>query len=109
MGFTAVVRDLPQLMRRIGQTARASSRPSPDCLVTIDSPDFSLRVARKVRAASAGDPDRPLCLPERLGMAPERARRPCSRMSTMCLPAALRARGDCSASAVRPAPLSATG
>lgn len=49
MGISAVVRDLPRLIRRIGQTARAIAAAQPDCLVTIDSPDFSLRVARKVR------------------------------------------------------------
>ncbi|MEO3385908.1 lipid-A-disaccharide synthase [Mesorhizobium sp. CAU 1741] len=57
MGVTAVIRDLPRLMRRIGQTADAVLRCNPDCLVTIDSPDFSLRVAKKVRAA---DPTIPI-------------------------------------------------
>lgn len=56
MGLTAVIRDLPRLMRRIGQTARAIVEAKPDVLVTIDSPDFSLRVARKVRAAQASIP-----------------------------------------------------
>ncbi len=57
MGFSAVVRDLPRLIRRIGETARAIVAEKPDCLVTIDSPDFALRVARKVRAA---DPTIPI-------------------------------------------------
>lgn len=57
MGFSAVVRDLPRLVRRIGQTARALSDAKPDCLLTVDSPDFSLRVARKVRASA---PDIPI-------------------------------------------------
>lgn len=56
MGFSAVLRDLPRLMRRIGQTARAIVAAKPDCLVTIDSPDFSLRVAKKVRAADPSIP-----------------------------------------------------
>lgn len=56
MGVTAVLRDLPRLMRRIRQTAEAVVRAKPDCLVTIDSPDFSLRVARKVRAADPSIP-----------------------------------------------------
>lgn len=56
MGITAVLRDLPRLMRRIGQTADAIAGAKPDCLVTIDSPDFSLRVARKVRAAAPSVP-----------------------------------------------------
>ncbi len=56
MGFTAVLRDLPRLMRRISQTANAVAGEKPDCLITIDSPDFSLRVARKVRAADPAIP-----------------------------------------------------
>ena len=56
MGLTAVVRDLPRLLKRIGQTARAVAEAKPDCLVTIDSPDFSLRVARKVRALNPAIP-----------------------------------------------------
>lgn len=56
MGFTAVLRDLPRLMRRIGQTAAAIAEARPDCLITVDSPDFSLRVAKKVRAAAPGIP-----------------------------------------------------
>lgn len=56
MGFTAVLRDLPRLMRRINQTAATIAAERPDCLITIDSPDFSLRVARKVRARAPAIP-----------------------------------------------------
>lgn len=56
MGVSAVVRDLPRLMRRIGQTASAIAAERPDCLITIDSPDFCLRVAKKVRAAAPSVP-----------------------------------------------------
>ncbi|MER9616115.1 lipid-A-disaccharide synthase [Mesorhizobium sp. M0207] len=57
MGLSAILRDLPRLIRRIGQTATAIAGEKPDCLITIDSPDFSLRVAKKVRAA---DPTIPI-------------------------------------------------
>src|SRR6185437_270644 len=57
MGFTAILRDLPRLIRRIGETARAIAAAKPDCLITIDSPDFSLRVTAKVRALN---PDIPI-------------------------------------------------
>jgi lipid-A-disaccharide synthase len=50
MGVSAVVRELPRLIRRIGETANAVVAADPDVLVTVDSPDFTLRVARKVRA-----------------------------------------------------------
>ncbi len=49
MGATAIARDLPRLLVRIGSTARAIAAAKPDCLVTIDSPEFTLRVARQVR------------------------------------------------------------
>jgi lipid-A-disaccharide synthase len=55
-GLSAVLRDLPRLMRRISQTAGAVASEKPDCLITIDSPDFSLRVAKKVRAADPAIP-----------------------------------------------------
>lgn len=51
MGFTAVIAKLPKLIWRIRQTAEAIIAAKPDCLVIIDSPDFSHRVARKVRRA----------------------------------------------------------
>lgn len=50
MGVSAVVRDLPRLVMRIGVTARFIASQKPDCLITVDSPAFNLRVARKVRA-----------------------------------------------------------
>nr|WIE89472.1 lipid-A-disaccharide synthase [Mesorhizobium sp. WSM4875] len=56
MGFSAVLRDLPRLMRRISQTAGTIAAERPDCLITIDSPDFSLRVAKRVRAAAPAIP-----------------------------------------------------
>lgn len=56
MGFTAVLRDLPRLIGRIGSTARAIADAGPDCVVTIDSPEFSLRVAKKVRALAPSIP-----------------------------------------------------
>ncbi len=51
MGLLPVIRRLPLLLRRIGQTADAIIANPPDVLVIIDSPDFTHRVARRVRAA----------------------------------------------------------
>lgn len=56
MGISAVLRDLPRLIRRIGATAKAIAAEAPDCVITIDSPDFTLRVARKLRAADPSIP-----------------------------------------------------
>lgn len=50
MGFAAVVKKLPMILRRIRETADAVIAATPDMLVIIDSPDFTHRVARRVRA-----------------------------------------------------------
>jgi lipid-A-disaccharide synthase len=51
MGFLPVLQNLPILLRRIRQTADAIIANPPDILVIIDSPDFTHRVARRVRKA----------------------------------------------------------
>lgn len=56
MGVSAILRDLPRLIRRIGETAKRVAAEKPDCLVTIDSPEFTLRVAKKVRQIAPGIP-----------------------------------------------------
>ncbi|NUR11554.1 MAG: lipid-A-disaccharide synthase, partial [Bradyrhizobium sp.] len=50
VGFAAVVQQLPKILRLIRQTAEAVLDAAPDALVVIDSPDFTHRVARRVRA-----------------------------------------------------------
>ncbi|MDB5522050.1 MAG: lipid-A-disaccharide synthase [Tardiphaga sp.] len=52
IGFAAVVKQLPMLLRRIGADADAVLAAKPDLLVIIDSPDFTHRVARRVRATN---------------------------------------------------------
>ena len=50
MGFAAVVQRLPTILRRIRETVAAVVEADPDLLVIIDSPDFTHRVAHRVRA-----------------------------------------------------------
>ncbi|NDW04234.1 lipid-A-disaccharide synthase [Jiella pacifica] len=52
MGISAIIARLPQLLRRVGQTADAIVAAEPDALIVIDSPTFSHRVAKRVRARS---------------------------------------------------------
>ncbi len=52
MGLAEILPKYRALMARINQTAQAVIEMQPDVLITIDSPDFSLRVARRVKAAS---------------------------------------------------------
>ena len=50
IGFAGVARRLPLILRRIRETADAVIAARPNALVIIDSPDFTHRVARRVRA-----------------------------------------------------------
>lgn len=49
MGFFEVFKHLPRLLKRLDQTTKAVLAQNPDVLVTIDSPDFGLRIARKIK------------------------------------------------------------
>lgn len=53
MGLVEVLPKYRALKRRIAQTAEAVLQFRPDVLITIDSPDFCLRVARLVREAAS--------------------------------------------------------
>jgi lipid-A-disaccharide synthase len=51
MGLSEILPRLPNLLRRIRETAEAVVALRPDALIGIDSPDFCLRVARRARRA----------------------------------------------------------
>ena len=51
-GLVEVLKQYPHLRRRLHETAEAVLEARPDLLITIDSPDFCLRVAKLVRAKS---------------------------------------------------------
>jgi len=57
IGLAAVVKQLPKILRLIRQTAAAVIEAGPDVLVIIDSPDFTHRVAKRVRGR---DPQIPI-------------------------------------------------
>jgi len=56
MGILPVIGRLPTVLRRIRDAAAAVVEARPDVLVVIDSPDFTHRVARRVRKALPGLP-----------------------------------------------------
>lgn len=49
MGIAEILPRLPKIMRRISQTVDDIIKHKPDIVITIDSPDFCFRVARKVK------------------------------------------------------------
>lgn len=56
IGVSAIPRRLPTILRRIRQTVDAIVAARPDALVIIDSPDFTHRVARRVRRRAPSIP-----------------------------------------------------
>lgn len=74
VGLSAIIRKLPQLVRRISQLAASIVAAKPDCLIIIDSPDFTHRVARKVRAADPSIPIVNYISPSVWAWRPERAK-----------------------------------
>ena len=48
MGIAEILPHLPRLLSRIAETAAAVDKAAPDALVTIDSPDFTRRVVRRI-------------------------------------------------------------
>jgi len=56
IGLAAIPKRLPMILRRIREATDAVLKEQPDVLVIIDSPDFTHRVARRVRARDPSIP-----------------------------------------------------
>lgn len=56
MGVTAVLAKLPLILRRMRETVNAILADPPDVLVLVDAPDFTHRVAARVRARNPNIP-----------------------------------------------------
>jgi lipid-A-disaccharide synthase len=75
IGLAAVVAELPKILGLIKETAIAVTEAAPDILVIIDSPDFTHRVARRVRARNPGIPIVDYVSPSVWAWRPGRARK----------------------------------
>ena len=49
LGFTSVIMNILKIKNKINETVKAIEEFQPDILFTVDSPDFTLRVAEKVK------------------------------------------------------------
>ncbi len=74
LGFVAIPASLPKILRRIRETADAVVAARPDVLVIIDSPEFTHRVARRVRAIAPAIPIVDYVCPSVWAWRPGRAR-----------------------------------
>ncbi len=74
IGFMAIPRRLPNILRRMRQTAKAVVAARPHVLVIIDSPGFTLGIARRVRAADPKIPIAEYVSPSVWAWRPGRAR-----------------------------------
>lgn len=52
MGLVEVLPRIPVLLNRIKETAKAALNINPDVFISVDAPDFSFRVAAKLKKAS---------------------------------------------------------
>ncbi|MEP3245891.1 MAG: lipid-A-disaccharide synthase [Sneathiella sp.] len=52
MGVAEVVPKIPALLKRIKETAQAAIDQKPDLFITVDAPDFSFRVAKRIKSVS---------------------------------------------------------
>ncbi|MBE9475831.1 MAG: lipid-A-disaccharide synthase, partial [Proteobacteria bacterium] len=73
VGLFEVIPSIPKIMRRINQTAKAAVAMQPDVLITIDSPDFCLRVVKKLRQHYPDQPVVHYVAPSVWAWRPERA------------------------------------
>jgi lipid-A-disaccharide synthase len=75
IGVSAIPRRLPLILKRIRAAADAAIAAKPDVLVIIDSPDFTHRVARRVRARAPHIPIVDYVCPSVWAWRPGRARK----------------------------------
>jgi lipid-A-disaccharide synthase len=74
IGLTAIPQRLPNIFRRIRETALAVIAARPDALVIVDSPEFTHRVARRVRRLAPAIPILDYVSPSVWAWRPGRAR-----------------------------------
>ncbi len=75
IGLTEILANYRRLAARVTDTAQAVLAMKPDALITIDIPEFSLRVASKVKAAAPHQPTVHYVAPTVWAWRPKRARK----------------------------------
>ncbi|WP_019218512.1 lipid-A-disaccharide synthase [Bartonella florencae] len=73
IGLKEVLKKLPSLLKHIRNLSKFIAQEKPDCLILIDSPDFTHRVAKKVRILAPSIPIIKYVAPTVWAWRPERA------------------------------------
>jgi lipid-A-disaccharide synthase len=69
IGFTSVLLNIFNIKRKINNTVKEIIKFNPDILFSVDSPDFTLRVAEKVKKLNKKIKNCTLCSPASMGLA----------------------------------------
>ncbi|WP_375703648.1 lipid-A-disaccharide synthase [Bartonella sp. AD13SXNS] len=77
IGLKEVLKKLPLLLLHIRNLSKFIAQEQPDCLIIIDSPDFTHRVAKKVRVLAPSIPIIKYIAPTVWAWRPERAKAMC--------------------------------
>ncbi len=77
IGLKEVLKKLPLLLLHIRNLSKFIAQEQPDCLIIIDSPDFTHRIAKKVRALAPSIPIIKYIAPTVWAWRPERAKAMC--------------------------------
>lgn len=75
MGPLAILSRLPKLVRRVYQTVNAALKSDPDCVVIIDSPEFTHPIAKRIRKRKPAIPIVDYVSPSVWAWRPGRARK----------------------------------
>jgi len=75
MGLLEVIPAIPRIKRRIADATKAALDSQPDVFITIDSPDFCLRVGKKLKQAGFHCPNIHYVAPSVWAWRPKRAAR----------------------------------
>ncbi len=75
IGLTEIIANYRRLARRVTDTAKAVVAQAPDALITIDIPEFSLRLAAQVKARAPAIPTLHYVAPTVWAWRPKRARK----------------------------------
>ena len=68
LGFTRVLLNVFKIKRKINETVKEIVKFEPDILFSVDSPDFTLRVAKEVKKKESKYKNNSFCSPTSLGL-----------------------------------------